>query len=166
MEQIEKNIEDLVAYDTIKSLYSSFSQRAERREKELAYGVYNRIAKDEKIPKDANVSASIEYLTEGKARGMKEGIEEFKKKYPDYGKILEGLIEEKRDKKEIYLNFGIMGKELPNAAYLRIFRDLGITPEDAHKVFSTVEIFESIKKRKQTDSERSLLIDLDKKKDY
>ena len=166
MEQIEKNIEDLIAYDRIKSLYSSFSQRAERREKDLAYGIYNQIARDEKIPTDSKVFASITDITESNARGMKDGMQEFKKRYPDYGKILEGLIEEKRDEREVYLNFGIAGKELPDAAYLRTFRDLGIDSEGAHKVYATVEIFESIKKKKQDNNARKLLIDLDKKKAY
>ena len=166
MEQIEKNIEDLIVYDRVKSLYSSFSQKAERRVKDMANGIYNRLVKDERIPKDANVFASISNVTESNARGMKEGISEFKKKYPDYGKILEGLIEEKRDEKEIYLNFGINSKTLPDAAYLRIFRDLGISPENAHKIYATVDILDGLRKKKQDDNARKLLIDLDKKKSY
>ena len=162
---ITKNIEDLVAYDSIKSAYSSFSQKAGRKVKDFAKGIYNDLAKGEKIPEDSRIVAMISTETEMKARGTEEGIKAFTKKYPKYGNLLESYIDKERESTEIYLKFGLKeGCELPSAAYLRVFRDLGISSVDAYKVFSvTNEVISKLKKKKE-DGLKSLLINLDKKK--
>lgn len=158
-------VEDLIAFEKIRAYYSSFSDKAEARVDEGAKGLYNRLAAGEKIPEDVKVIAEINTALESKAaRTMKEAIDEFAVKHPKQGEELYGLIDEKRSQSNIYLRFGLKeGSELPKASYLRVFRDLGINPEDTHKMYyATEEVVKKLRKR-QLERIKSKLIGLDKK---
>lgn len=158
--EITKQVERLVAYDFITGPLSSIHQKANRARKEVVAGIYGRLLNREEVPEHATVVAEIDKEIKQKARGMKGGIENFKKTYPRYGRILTGMIEEERQNREVYVAFGLKdGQDLPISSYLRVMRELGLSYETAHKLYfdiaDMIETFETKKK----EGLQSILVD-------
>ena len=99
----EKAVRKLIATNDLKIPFSSVYQKIKSFEDTLASGIQGYIA--EKADFGNSTIARVSYEDKMKARGMREGIKEFKAQYPRYGDILEGLIAEKRTEKEIYLSY-------------------------------------------------------------
>ena len=97
-ENLERQLIELIAADRIDIPISSLSGKLKRLKPKLAAQVditqYGNYFTGERV------YARVETDETMKARGMKEGIEEFSKLYPRYGAVLTGLIEEKRIEKE------------------------------------------------------------------
>jgi len=93
-----------------------------------------------------------------KARGIKEGIEEFAKQYPKHASILTGLIEEQRMERETHLYFGINpGCRLTAEDYLGVMANLGFTEAQARTLYNPlIETSRAIAKKR--DEERSVMI--------
>ena len=96
-ETTERQIIELIATDRIDIPISSMSGKLKRQKPKLAEAIdlggrsrYN----------GERVYARVESEDREKARGMREGVEEFSRKFPQYGKILDGIIEEKRVERE------------------------------------------------------------------
>jgi len=93
-----------------------------------------------------------------KARGMRNGVDEFAEKFPRYGKILNGMIEEQRAKSEVHVEFGMYdGCKLTEADYLGVMRDLGFSETQARNTYQPL-MNASRKISKARDEERSVLI--------
>jgi hypothetical protein len=106
-----------------------------------------------------SVTAYVEKESKQKARGMEDGIEEFTKQYPHYGKILQGIIEEKREKKEVYLNYGLNDSyKLNDNEYVSVMRDLGIAETEASVMFPMLMQISGRLKKKQKPGLRDILI--------
>jgi len=105
-----------------------------------------------------SVTAKIEQGDKQKARGMKEGIEKFGKKYPKYGRILLGFIEEKRTEREIHLKYDLNESyNLSDSEYVSVMRDLGLTEKEAAHLYpELMSVSERLRKRKK--GLRSILI--------
>ena len=104
------------------------------------------------------VYARIEHEEKEKARGMREGVDEFAKKFPQYGKILNGIIEEKRVERETHLYFGVQeGRRLTADDYMGVMRDLGFTESTARSLYpELMDISRNLSR--QRNEERSILI--------
>lgn len=130
---IETGIRDLVAYDIMSKPLCSLGQKADRRKDKLAAEVARLLREGEEFER---VDVGIERKSEEKARTLREGIDEFEKKYPNYGKILEGIIQEKRAKSNRYLCYKIkQGYNLGAESYRRIMKDLGLTIQEADAMY-------------------------------
>ena len=155
-EGLERQVIALVAADRMDIPVSSMSGKLKRMKPKLAQAII--------MPEDMNkyngerVYARVENENEQKARGMKEGIEEFSKKYPQYGKILQGIIEEKREVRETHLYFGMQeGKRLTADDYLTVMADLGFGEVSARSLYhELVEVSRNISRKR--DEERSIML--------
>ncbi|MEK6915758.1 MAG: hypothetical protein AABW89_04430 [Nanoarchaeota archaeon] len=153
--ELERKIIKLIATDRIEIPISSMSGKLKRQKP--------KIAEDIDLDKKSRYSgercyARIESEDIQKARGMRDGIDEFAKRYPKYGTILNGLIEEKRTERETHLYFGINeGCRLTDADYIGVMQDLGFTEAGARNLYPELMHVSRNLSRKR-DEERSILI--------
>ena len=153
----EKIVRKLVAMNDLRIPLSSLYQKNKKIEKEYALGISNYVG--QKADFGNSVTAYIEKTEKQKARGMEEGIEEFSKQYPRYGNILKGLIDEKRAKKEVYLNYCVnLGYKLNDNEYVSVMRDLGLSDEEASMMFPKLMDISARLKKKQKEGLREILI--------
>ena len=154
-ETTERQIIELIATDRIDIPISSMSGKLKRHKPKLALAVdmegrarYN----------GERVYARVEHEEKEKARGMREGVEAFAERFPQYGKILNGIIEEKRIEKETHLYFGIQeGRRLTADDYLGVMQNLGFTESTARSLYpELMEISRNLSRKRE--EERSVLI--------
>jgi|SRR3989344_3492557 len=156
MSNLEEQIIELIATDRIDIPISSMSGKLKRKKPKLAEEIDLSEFSGNYVGE--RVYARIESEDEKRARGMKEGIGLFSKKFPKYGKILTDMIEEKRSKHEIYLYFGMKeGCHLTTIDYLHVMTDLGFTETTAHRLYpELIDIGNRLLKKR--DNERSIMI--------
>jgi hypothetical protein len=153
----EKLVRKLVAINDLRIPFSSLYQKNKKIEKEYALGISDYVG--QKADLGNSVSAYIKKESKQKARGMEDGINEFTKQYPHYGKILQGIIEEKREKKEVYLNYGLNeGYKLNDNEYVSVMRDLGIAETEAPVIFPMLMSISDRLKKKQKPGLRDILV--------
>jgi len=153
-EQLERQVIELVAADRAYIPVSSIDGKLKRLRVKLAQAIT--------VPNGKytgeRVFARIDDEDCMKARGVKEGIEEFAKQYPKHASILNGLIEEKRMERETHLYFGInSGCRLTAEDYLGVMSTLGFTETQARTLYAPlIETSRAIAKKR--DEERSVMI--------
>ena len=131
----EKAVRKLVATNDLRIPFSSVYQKIKAYEDTVSAGVQGYVNQSE--PFGNSSAASLEYKDKNVARGMRDGIEEFKKQYPKYGAILEGLIQEKRVKSETHLIYGLNeGYKLHDNEYVSVIKDVaGLEDSEAAALF-------------------------------
>jgi hypothetical protein len=155
-ELLERQLIDLVAADRMYVPVSSMDSKLKRRRESMAKAV---TLPESNSYRGERVSAKISTEDEMKARTMKEAIAEFARQYPRHGKVLNGLIAEKRLQKETHLYFGVReGCRLTSDDYLAVMKDLGFGPESAKSLYhELIEVSRNMA-RKRADGERSILV--------
>src|SRR3989344_5042206 len=155
-ENLERQIIELVATDRIDMPISSMSGKLKRAKPKLAQAVD--LAEYHGNFTGDRVYARVESEDVEKARGMREGVSEFSKKFPNNGKILEGIIQEKRKARETHLYFGVNeGRRLTSADYMGVMRNLGFSEARAEGLYQEL-MGVSRNLSRQRDEERSVLI--------
>ncbi len=156
-ESLERQVIELVAADRLYVPVSSIDGKLKRMKPKLAKAIV--LPNGEDSFKGERVYARVESENEQKARGMKEGIELFCKRYPQYGKILTGMIEEEREVRETHLYFGMKdGKRLTADDYLGVMANLGFGPVSAKNLYhELIEVSRDIKRKRQ-ENERSIML--------
>jgi hypothetical protein len=154
--ELESTIRRMVALDILSKPLSSLGKKAERRRDKLASTAIGLLSEQEELER---VFARTETIEQEKARTLREGIAMFKKKHPRYGSVLEGMIQEKRIKKDEHLVYGITeGFTLGVAEYRSVMQDLGLSPIEADGMYShLLEISDRLGKANQY-SERTILL--------
>ncbi len=154
--QLEIITRNLVAYDILKSPLSSLYQKAGRRQKKSAQEAAELVGNGEIADR---VYASIEEAEQEKSRTLRQGINAFKEAHPRYGKLLEGMIAEKRIEKNQVLVYGLEdGFKLGSADYIRVMKDIGLSERAAHAMYShLLEVSEQIGKADETGYREILL---------
>lgn len=154
--QLEIITRNLVAYDILKSPLSSLYQKAGRRQKKSAQEAAELVGNGEIADR---VYVSIEEAEQEKSRTLRQGIDAFKKAHPRYGKVLEGMIAEKRIEKNQVLVYGIEdGFRLGSADYIRVMKDIGLSERAAHSMYShLLEVSEQLGKADETGYREILL---------
>lgn len=154
--ETENQLVKLVATDKLYVAVSSLDGKLKRRRESLAKSLAGTIESDFA---GERVYANLESENNTKARGMKEGIQEFKKAYPQYGKILEGMIEEKRAEKETNLYFGLIGSNrLSSKDYMTVMTSLGFTEHAARGLYPELIASSRNLSKKRDFEERSILV--------
>lgn len=151
----EKGLIQLIATDRIEIPISSMSGKLKRQKPEIA-----REAAEEFNVKynGERVYARIEEEDKMKARGMRDGIDEFSKHYPKYGQLLQEMIDEKRKDREVHMYFGMNdGCRLTEADYMGVMENLGFTPAMASELYPAL-MDVSRKLSKKRGEERSILM--------
>jgi len=132
--EIEKNVRRLIALDVLYKPFSSLGDKGKRRAEKTAKGIVELIK--DKDGTGERIFAKIEKKDIEKARTLREGINIFNKEYPNYGKILEGMIAKKRLKKNKYIVYGLVeGYKLGEEDYVRVMMDLGFDRREASSVY-------------------------------
>ena len=153
--ELETKVIGLIAIDRLEMPISSMSGKLKRRKDKAK----DSIDLDEKARYDGErCYARVESEDLQKARGMRDGIDAFSQKFPSYGKILNGLIEEKRKVRETHIYFGMNeGCRLTEADYMGVMRSLGYGETAARSLYSPLmDVSRSLAKKR--DEERSILI--------
>jgi hypothetical protein len=157
-ENIERRVIDLVATDRIYVPLSSFDAKLKRSRPKMAHGINSFDGYDNGFEGD-RAYARTENRDVQKARGMRDGVNEFSQRYPKYGKILNGIIEEKRTQRETHLYFGMNeGKRLTKDDYVNVMTDLGLSEQRAQEFYPIVMDISRNLTRKRKETERSILI--------
>jgi hypothetical protein len=144
--ETERQLVRLVTTDRLYTAASSLDGKLKRLRTGLAKGIAKKIKDSDSADfVGERAYASIQEEESEKARGMKEGIEKFKKAFPKYGTILEGMIAEKRANKVTNLYFGLLDqKKLSSGDYMAVMKTLGFTEHAARELYP--ELMASSKK--------------------
>ena len=131
--ELENRVRRLIAGDITYRVLKSLGDKGDRRLKKRAAEIVFLLDQEEP---SGRFYAGIEKIDEEKAKTMKEGINAFKKKYPRYGKILEGLIAQTRLSKNKNLVYGLSeGYKLSEEDYVQIMMDLGFERREASAMY-------------------------------
>ena len=132
-----------------------FQKKVSRRKKDLAIDIAGSI---KSRYNGDRVFAELEREEDQKARGYVEGVGKFSEMYPKYGKILKGIIEQKRVARDNYLKFGLKeGSRLTIKDYELVMRDIGLTKNQALALYPS--LFDMGKKLQEARNEtRSILL--------
>ena len=157
VENIETQLLRLIATDRIDKPISSMSGKLKRAKPKLAGAIdledYDGSFQGERA------YGRIEESSGMRARGMRDGIEAFADKFPRHGKILEGLIAEKRESRETHLYFGMNeGRRLTSEDYLGVMTSLGFSEAAAKGLYGELMDVSYKLARKRGETERSVLI--------
>lgn len=155
--EIEKFVRWLVSSDILYRPLKSLGEKGLRRLDNTAKEISDLLKEEEEIGE--RVFARVERKDEEKARTLREGINTFKKKYSQYGEILEGMIAEKRKKSNKYLTYGLQKDfKLGEEDYIRVMMDLGFERREASAVYPhIIAVSERLGKAK-TQAQRRILV--------
>ncbi len=154
---IEKQLIQLIATDRIDRPISSMSGKLKRAKPKLAQAVDLSGYEGNFI--GDRTYGRVETSDAMSARGMRDGITEFADQFPRYGKILNGMIEEKRAKRETHLYFGMHdGCRLTSDDYMQVMSDLGFTPAVAERLYGELMDISHNMARKRNETERKVLV--------
>ncbi len=155
-EQLERQVIELVAADRLFIPVSSMDNKLKRRREKMAMAIE---LPESRQYRGERVYARTEDEDKMKARTMKEAVAEFREKYPSHGKVLDGIIAEKRLQRETHLYYGVReGCRLTSDDYLNVMKDLGFGPESAKSLYhELIEVSRNLK-RKRAETERSILV--------
>ncbi len=151
----ERQLIELIATDRIEIPISSMSGKLKRQKPEIA----REVAEGFNVRYSGERAyARVEAEDKMKARGMREGIEMFVQEFPEYGAILNTMIEYQRAIKETHLYFGMKdGCRIAADDYREVMTNLGFTPAMAEELYpALMEV--SRKLSRQRSEERSILI--------
>jgi len=154
-ENLEQQLMTLIATDRIEIPISSLSGKLKRGKPKIAHAI--------ELPKSNYVGERVYARTESKdelkARSMKEAVTEFADKYPSHGKVLYGIIAEKRLQKETHMYFGMRdGCRLTSDDYLGVMKNLGFSEQRAEGLYDELMIVSRNIAKKRGNPERSILI--------
>jgi hypothetical protein len=153
---LERQIIEVVAADRIDIPISSISGKLKRLKPKLATKIdlteYNNNYFGDRV------YARIESEDLMKARSIKEGIEVFSEKFPRYGKILKGIIEEERALKETHLYFGMNeGCKLTSDDYMDVMKNLGFSETISKNLYTELMTISRNLSRKRQEERRILI---------
>ena len=152
--ELERHVVSLVATDRLYIPRSSFDGKLKRSRKKMA----DSLEFTEDSYQGERVYARVEDVDKQKARGIRDGVNEFAKKFPKYGKILNGIIEEKRTVRENHLYFGMnKGRRVTNDDYMAVLENMGLGTATAEK-YLDVALDISRNMTRKRDEERSILL--------
>jgi hypothetical protein len=154
---LEKRVRRLIAEDVTSKVLKSLGDKGDRRLKKGAKEIVNLLNEGEEP--NNRFYVGIEKDREEKARTMKEGINAFKKQYSRYGKILEGLIAEKRIKRNKNLVYRLnKGYNLSEEDYVQVMMNLGFERREASAMYPHILAISERLKKADEQMERTILL--------
>lgn len=156
-EELERQVIQLIATDRIDIPISSMSGKLKRAKKKLAPEI--EIPGRGKKYQGERVYARVETEDKEKARTMSDAVEVFCDRYNKPGKILKGIIAEKRLASETHLYFGMNeGRRLTADDYRDVMSSLGFTPAAAEGLYGKLMDASRKISRSRVDDERSIMV--------
>lgn len=161
MTKLEESVQNLLAYKFITSITGAISDRAKRKYDKIGKYVADNFKEKKFLPENSYLSAELKWSDEAAnwARKMTLGIEEFKQAYPEYGKILNNMIENHREIRRAYLEFGVKGGELNEKVYVNAIKELdkNITDQEAKQFYRIIKKLNNSLKKKNKGLQKLLL---------
>lgn len=155
---LEENVIKLIATDKLFIPIKSMAGKLERARPKLAKLVTGSESFDGDFVGE-RVYAKVSSEDKMKARGMRKGIDLFSKKFPEYGKILNEIIDEERTKRETYLNFGMNEGCIMNAGdYREVMTNLHFTLAESEQLYPRLMEISRKLSRARDYEERSIII--------
>ena len=157
-ETLERQLIQLIAVDRIDVPISSMSGKLKRTKKKLAPAIDLSEYKGKKFQGE-RVYARVKTEDKEKARAMSVAVEEFCGAYKRHGKVLKGIIAEKRLAKETHLHYGMNeGRRLTADDYRNVMATLGFAPAAAEGLYRKLMDASYKISRSRVDGERSIMI--------
>ena len=154
MENIERQLIELIATDRIDKPISSMSGKLKRAKPKLA-----RAIELEGSFEGDRTYARVENEDRTVARGMRNGIKVFAEAHPKYGEILDEMIKEERAKRETHLYFGMYdGCRLTSADYMGVMTNLGFSEATSERLYGELMDVSYKLARARDETERSVLV--------
>lgn len=154
--QLEDMLVQIVAVDRVYKPIASIDGKLKRKREKLVKGFPMESGENYK---GERVYARVEEDETMKARGMAEAVTEFSEKFPQYGKILQGMIAEQRVVREKNLVFRMQeGKIIPAKDYIGVLLDLGFTQTTAENLYPELIDISRKLARKREEVERVIMI--------
>lgn len=94
--------------------------------------------RDLDLPEGSGLIIRLRHEDTAKARGMKDGIREFKQEHPKYGGVLQGMIDKSRAVRRDHLTFDYE-YELSEEDCVKLLMEMGLSEERAIAVYSVSE---------------------------
>ena len=155
--ELEKRVRKSIAGDITSKVLKSLGDKGDRRLKKGAKEIVNLLNEGEEP--NYRFCVEIKKTKEEKARTLREGINAFKKKYSRYGNILEGLIAEKRIKRNKNLVYRLnKGYKLSEEDYVQVMMDLGFEKREASAMYPHILAFSERLGKADEQLERTILI--------
>jgi len=155
--ELEKKVRRLIAADITYRVLKSLGEKGVRRLNKRAVEIVNLLYEGEEM--NERFFVGFEKTQEEKARTMKEGINAFNKKYPRYGKILEGLIAQKRIERNKNLVYRLNeGYNLSEEDYVQIMIDLGFERREASAMYPHILSISERLEKADEHKERTILL--------
>jgi hypothetical protein len=154
--ELEKKVRRLIAGDITSKVLKSLGDKGDRRLKKGAKEIVNLLGEEEP---NNRFYVGIERTEEEKARTLREGINAFKKQYGRYGNILEGLIAEKRIKRNKNLVYRLnKGYNLSEEDYIQIMMDLNFERREASAMYPHILAISERLKKANEQMKRTILL--------
>ena len=155
--ELENKVRRLIAGDITSKVLKSLGDKGDRRLKKGAKEIVNLLNEGEE-PND-RFCVGIKKTKEEKARTLRKGINAFKKKYSRYGDILEGIIAEKRIKRNKNLVYRLnKGYKLSEEDYVQIIMDLGFEKREASAMYPHILAISERLEKADEQMERTILL--------
>ena len=153
--ELEKRVRRLIAGDITSKVLKNLGEKGVRRLNKGAKEIFGLLDKEE--PND-RFYVRVEKIEEEKARTMRQGVNAFKKEYPRYGEILEGLIAEKRMKKNKNLVYRLNKGKLSEEDYTQVMMDLGFEKREASAIYPHILAISERLGKADEQMERTILL--------
>ncbi|MDD5700306.1 MAG: hypothetical protein PHH00_03930 [Candidatus Nanoarchaeia archaeon] len=155
-ETTERYVIKLVAMDRIEIPISSLSGKLKKGKPKFAASIPMPASG---IYSGERVYARVESEDLMKARKLKDAVADFVEKYPNHGKVLQGMIAEKRLKRETHMYFGTReGCKLTADDYIEVMTDLGFTETRARDLYPELMAVSQNLRKKRKEKERRVMI--------
>ncbi len=154
---LENRVRRLIAEDITSKVLKSLGDKGSRRLKKGAKEIVNLLGEGEEP--NNRFYVGIEKSEEEKSKTLREGINAFKKKYSRYGKILEGLIAEKRIKRNKNLVYRLnKGYNLSEEDYVWVIMDLGFDRRETSAMYPHILAISERLGKANEQMERTILL--------
>ncbi len=146
--------QQLVVGYAVSHPFGVYSQRLEHRYKAAGAEAYAMMAASGNriiTTADSPVFCDMSWKESMVARGLRLGIEEFKKKHPEYANELEKCVKAQRKARRNYVEFGVREDcEIPEEMYLSVLKDIGVPDNIARSTLQTaIRLSEYLEEKKE-----------------
>jgi hypothetical protein len=134
MKKIDSAAQTMATSYTLARPLDAYTKRLRRVQKTAAEDVYYRLKNRQHT--SGPVYATQEWEDSMKARNIRAGVEEFKRRHPRYGTELDKIIKKQREVRRNYVSFEF--EQLPEEFYYSVLRDVGIPKETAEQTLQAI----------------------------
>ena len=158
--ELESRVRRMVSSDITYRVLKSLGERGVRKLTKKAKEIVELLEDYEEGAEEKRFFARTQEETEDKkARTLRQGIDIFKERYPEYAEELEGIITETRSQRNNYLVYGIReGFRLGEEDYVQVMMDLGFKKREAASLYPHIVAISERQGKAGEQKSRKILI--------